>query len=354
VPREKLWKELEKKGVGGKFLKILQSLYKNQRRKIKTKNGWTEWVECKKGLRQGCVLSPILFALYVDGLQEELQKNGGTKIGDVTIPALLFADDIVLISETPQHLQTQITTTNLHCKKKGMFINFDKSKVMVMGKREAKSLWVVTGKNGSLEGLIGEVTDYKYLGVTINNTDVFGTHKKNKAKFLPGMIAALRTRSRQTPAIAWASDEMWKQCVCAALLYGMEIIPSDTNFTKQMEKAQLRAARWAMKASNQSSTTATLGERGWRTISQEIRRRKLIYWAKIEGLDNTRWSKLASTWATNNQQGKWVTEINKDLNSLNITDRGKSQTHQLQKHIYNKKSRSENSWNGGRKQRQNR
>ena len=71
----------------------------------------TEWFKICNGLRQGDPLSPQLFSIYINGLVEELNLlHMGVKIGEKYITCLLFADDIVIISETANQLQLLLHT----------------------------------------------------------------------------------------------------------------------------------------------------------------------------------------------------------------------------------------------------
>ena len=66
----------------------------------------TEWFELYTGVRQGCVMSPILFSLFVNGLAREIKAVGkGVQVGRQKVQLLLYADDIVLISDTQKDLQ---------------------------------------------------------------------------------------------------------------------------------------------------------------------------------------------------------------------------------------------------------
>ena len=57
----------------------------------------TGWFELQAGVRQGCVMSPILFSLFINGLARELKEQGqGVDIGGRRVQMLLYADDIVL------------------------------------------------------------------------------------------------------------------------------------------------------------------------------------------------------------------------------------------------------------------
>ena len=79
VDREKLWTLLEEKGIKGKFLTLLKSMYEKSQIWVDINGSRTqEPVRPERGLKQGCVLSPILFSLYMNDLGRILQE---TKLG---------------------------------------------------------------------------------------------------------------------------------------------------------------------------------------------------------------------------------------------------------------------------------
>ena len=65
------------------------------------------------GVKQGCILSPILFCLYLNDLPDELP--GGLNVAGVNIKILLYADDIVLLSDTSTDLQSMIDALFSYC-----------------------------------------------------------------------------------------------------------------------------------------------------------------------------------------------------------------------------------------------
>ena len=99
-------------GVEGKLLKAVQSFYVESRACVRVGNDMSEWFLVNVGLRQGCVMSPWLFNVYICGVVREvnvgvlgkglelLSANGGR----FEIKQLLFADDTALVADLEEKL----------------------------------------------------------------------------------------------------------------------------------------------------------------------------------------------------------------------------------------------------------
>ena len=106
VWRNGLWKALWDEGIRGKMWRVLRSLYEKTRSCIKLNGKMTNTFNIEVGVRQGCVLSPLLFSIFINNLAKKLkQSNIGIKIGNVKIASLFYADDIVLIAENEEDLK---------------------------------------------------------------------------------------------------------------------------------------------------------------------------------------------------------------------------------------------------------
>ena len=77
----------------------LQSLYICSQAAVRTREGETDWFEVKCGLRQGCVLSPLLFIIFMDYIMKRANQE------ENSIEELMFADDLVLIAEDQSRRQ---------------------------------------------------------------------------------------------------------------------------------------------------------------------------------------------------------------------------------------------------------
>ena len=105
MDRKILWQVLGDLGYGGKIVKFFMEMYKDTSTTVKLGGVEITKIPVEVGLKQGCVLSPMLFSLYVQELGEELMASGdgvwvGRKGKEVKIPGLFFTDDMILMSDT--------------------------------------------------------------------------------------------------------------------------------------------------------------------------------------------------------------------------------------------------------------
>ena len=75
IVRAELWKCLAERGIFGELLRAIQSLYVCSQAAVRTRAGETEWFEVKCGLRQGCVLSPLLFMILMDNIMKRANQE---------------------------------------------------------------------------------------------------------------------------------------------------------------------------------------------------------------------------------------------------------------------------------------
>ena len=80
-------------------------------------------------VKQGCILSPVLFSLYINELVEYLLL--GVYVAGINVKILLYADDIVLLAESPNDLQVMINKLLTYCLTWSLKVNMSKSKLMV-------------------------------------------------------------------------------------------------------------------------------------------------------------------------------------------------------------------------------
>ncbi len=130
VDRDLLWNKLASRyGIRGRFLVALKKMYERVESCVRVDDSLTDWFEVSNGVKQGCILSPTLFSLFMEDLVQEIKDlKQGVVCADVMVSLLLFADDIVLIAPNPQNLQAMIDTVTNWCGRMGIRINTSKTK----------------------------------------------------------------------------------------------------------------------------------------------------------------------------------------------------------------------------------
>ncbi|XP_058810337.1 uncharacterized protein LOC131675385 [Phymastichus coffea] len=126
VNRRKLWTILERIGVSKYLTERMKGIYEETRVRVRTTDGTTEDFWTELGLRQGCVLCPILFCLYISELEKmfKVRNVGGIKIGNSRIWTLDYADDIVLLALNREAMLDMISTLRLFLDERDLTLRF--------------------------------------------------------------------------------------------------------------------------------------------------------------------------------------------------------------------------------------
>ena len=131
-----MWFKLIELGVRGKILNVIMSMYNNVKSKVKFNNDKGEEFTCYTGVRQGECLSPFLFSMLINDLENELIVKGveGLDLHFIKIFLLMYADDIVLFSETEDGLQSGLNVLHDYCQKWKLTVNTQKTKIVIFRK----------------------------------------------------------------------------------------------------------------------------------------------------------------------------------------------------------------------------
>ena len=105
MDHNKLWKILQEMGISDCLTCLLRNLYAGQEATVNTRHGTTDWFQIRKGVHQGCILSPCLFNLYAEYIMRNArldEAQAGIKIARRNINNLRYADDTTLMVENKE------------------------------------------------------------------------------------------------------------------------------------------------------------------------------------------------------------------------------------------------------------
>ena len=146
VDHNKMWKILQEVRIPDHLTCLLRNLYSDQETTARNRHGTTDWFQIRKGVHQGCILSPCLFNLYAEyimrnaGLEE---AQAGIKIAGRNINNLRYADDTILVAESEEELNSLLMKVKEEREKVGLKLNIQKTKIMASG---AITLWQIDGE----------------------------------------------------------------------------------------------------------------------------------------------------------------------------------------------------------------
>ena len=168
IQRHILWAKLCKMKISKKTLKLLMNMYTDSKFSVKFKyDEISKTTESRTGCVQGDVLSPLLANLFTADLADHLsgiEYPHFSFLNNNELKMIQFADDVALISTTPIGLQRQLNSLQDYCRKNGLKVNTDKTKIMIF--RNGRKPKYNAGWKYKDEKL--EVVDsFRYLGITM-------------------------------------------------------------------------------------------------------------------------------------------------------------------------------------------
>lgn len=219
VNHSELIKLLEEKMVDRNDLAFIKKLYLNQIASVKVGNETTSSFPIEKGVRQGCVLSPLLFNLYSEAIFDSALKDtdDGIKINGYAVNNLRYADDTVIIADNQEALQRLIDRVSAEGERLGLKINIDKTKTMMVGRTPIDRL------NISVNGQqIQQVPKFKYLGSWITEDLDPDTEIRSRIEQARAIFTNMRTLLSNQSLSLRLRYRFVKGYVYSVLLYGVE------------------------------------------------------------------------------------------------------------------------------------
>ena len=286
IDRSSLWLKLIQTGIKGKIINVIKNMYENAKSCVKQDGKISEFFSCNVGVRQGENLSPVLFAIYLNDFNESIGSsfNGLDSLSSdlldkldvfLKLYVLLYADDTIIMAETPEELQKALDKLTSYCEKWSLKINISKSNIIIFsaGKVKKYPKFYVDQKE------IKVVEDYVYLGVNFHYNGSFKNAIKKQIKQARKAMYALLSKTRILGLPLDIVLELFNVCVVPILLYGAEIWAYEN--VEDIEIFHRQFLRIILKAHKFTPNPMLYGETGSYDLNTLIDSRIVNFWAKL-------------------------------------------------------------------------
>lgn len=286
VWREGLFFILLKRKIPLKLFNIIYSMYQNTRCRIKFPNGLSHYFPSTCGVKQGDVLSPTLFNLFINGLIEDLNLSSMDPllIGDTKVTSLMYADDIILLSESKEGLQKALDVLGNFCSSWKLKINDKKSKVIVFNSNGKTHKNYFKINNESIE----TVKSYCYLGILVSYTGNLNLSKTNlMEKGRKAWFKIKKTLSLDNSCSVL--EKLFDTLVVPVLLYGSEVWGAAKSYkdSEPYENLHLKFAKEILGVNWNTSNSACLAELNRKKLQYKIQLNVLKFYNHILNSPNS-------------------------------------------------------------------
>ena len=283
---------LQRCHIDYRYIEVLKCLYSNATMSIRLQEESTKPIQLQKGVRQGDVISPKLFTNALEDVFKLLEWDGlGININGEYITHLRFADDIVIMAESLEHLNAMLSDLSIVSQRVGLKMNMDKTKVM--SNVHVAPVPVVVG-NDTLE----VVDHYTYLGqiVQLGRSNF---EKEVARRIQLGWAAFGKLRDIFSSRIPQClKTRVFNQCVLPVITYGSETWSLTAGLLEKLRVTQRAMERAMLGVSLRDKIRNTDIRRRTRVtdIARKICKLKWQWAGHIARRTDNRWGRKVLEW----------------------------------------------------------
>ena len=282
-------------GIRGKILDAIQSLYNSMSCSVKVNNFQTDWFNVTQGVKQGCVISPTLFSIYVNDLAQEIENlNCGVSLEkSLHVSVLFYADDIAILSETEDGMQIMLDKLNDWCAKWRITINESKSKVLHF-RMKSRNVTKFHFKCG--DKTVEVDSSYKYLGFWMNEFLDMKLSVKEIAKSASRALSAIYSKFLCVGGMSLFVYTKLVESVVEPVLFFCSGIWGHMKFS-EVESVYNKACRYFLGVTKYCSNLSSRGDMGWDSCGVKQKVETVRLWCRLRNMPVHRTMRRVHEWS---------------------------------------------------------
>ena len=322
ISRSALWHKLQKEHIDGKVLHVIRNMYNQVKSCVFMNDNMSDYFGSSRGVRQGENLSPLLFSLYLNDLEQFLEEreclplnirltNDNSDLKSMLkLFVLLYADDTVMMSDSRQQLQKALDVLSIYCLKWKLDVNVDKTKIVIFHKRKCREKFKFNGND------VEVVDSFRYLGIEFSRTGNFAKGKKYAFDKAQRALFALLKTSREKNLPTDILLDLYQKMVVPVMLYGCEIWGHEK--LDILEKIHLKSLKYILHLNRSTMTAQVFGESGFFPIYIDVKVRMISFWADLvnpsfDKLSNKVYGLCYNLFCSGEYKQPWLADIKETL-----------------------------------------
>ena len=290
-----LWATMRKYNISANLVRTIEQLYDKATSAVQMNGSIGEWFRTTVGVRQGCLLSPTLFNIFLELIMSDAQEehDGKVSIGDRNITNLRFAD------EEEQELHALVESLDKTCTRYKMEISAEKTKLITNSANGIQREIKVKGQ------VLGTVASFKYLGAVVSD-DGSKPEVLSRIEQASAALTKLKPIWRDNNISLGSKVTLMRSLVISIFLYACESWTLTAELEKRTQPFEMGCYRRLLKISYQDHVTneevprkiqAAIGE--YDELLTLVKKRKLRWFGHV-----SRSSGLAKTILQGTVKGK--------------------------------------------------
>ena len=233
-----LWSTMKLYNINANLIKVIESLYSKATSAVYYNGSIGEWFKTTVGVRQGCLLSPTLFNIFLERIMTDALEDheGSVSIGGRTITNLRFADDIDALAGKEEELVKLVNHLDKTSTTYGMEISAEKTKLMTNNTKGISSDIRIGGQK------LETVQSFKYLGSVVTDE---GSKQEILSRIAQtiGALSKLKTIWKDKNIALSCKIRLMHSLVISIFLYACETWTLTAELERKIQAIEMRCFR---------------------------------------------------------------------------------------------------------------